>query len=144
MTTERRGELVVDVANYPVKPEDINTETVRHFWDAFGRSETEISARWIVRLSQKLGGWVPFKLQQIEEFYNEGGYQGFRFNGLVEPETIRDYSPGDGIGGHLRKFGGGWMVEKDGMYYVTTEFVERIQESVLKIQSLVNPPTNPA
>lgn len=132
MTTEARGELVANIPDYPIQPGDIDTLGVRHFYDAFGHNETEASARWIVRLSQRLGGWVPFTNQQIEEFYNEGGFQEFSFNRLVEPQIEREYGPGAGIGGYPRRIGGGWIVEKEGQYFVTTEFVEKIQQSVQK------------
>jgi len=42
---------LVDCAELTTKPQDINTD--KHFYGAFGSSETEVSAKHIVRLAQK-------------------------------------------------------------------------------------------
>jgi hypothetical protein len=87
---------------YPIRPEHINTG--QHFWNAFGNNETEISAGWIVRLIQRLGGgWRPFGKEQIEQYYNEKGHQGFWFNELLSQEMV--------------------VVGSDGLYRVTHEFI---------------------
>lgn len=88
-------------AYYPVRPEHINASV--HFWNAFGNSETEISANWIVRFAQKLGGWKPFSAEQIETFYNESGHRGFSFNRLLDGSVVRKFD--------------------DGMYRVTHDFI---------------------
>ena len=67
---------IIDVENYPIRPEHINTKA-RHFWDAFGNHEKEISAWWIVAFCQKQGSWLEFSLEQLEAFYNEHGHKGF-------------------------------------------------------------------
>lgn len=91
--------------NYPIRPEHINAD--RHMYGAFGKTETEISAGWIVRFCQwraerfpqycKQGGWEPFTRVEIDNFSGEDFY----FNGLDE------------------KF----VVLFDGVYRITHEFV---------------------
>jgi hypothetical protein len=76
-----------------IKPSDINIE--RHLWGAFGKYETEVSARWIVEFCQARGGdsWRSFTYKELETFYHKtmraetgkesfNGY--FRFNGLED------------------------------------------------------------
>lgn len=89
-----------------IRPFDIDTSG--HFWNAFDHSETEVSAQWIVRLCQKRGTWEPFSEGAIEDFYREKHQDGFTFNKL-----IRD----------------GWIVERNGLYYVTAGFIVRCFES---------------
>jgi hypothetical protein len=71
---------------YPIKPSDINAD--HHFFDAFGNSESETSARWLVKLAQKNGDWRAFTKDEIDTF---SGHR-FRFNNLIRPETPT-YSP---------------------------------------------------
>lgn len=54
------------MVNYPIKPSDINS--TQHFYDAFGNMETEISARFLVRLAQKNGDWRNFTKAEIDQF----------------------------------------------------------------------------
>lgn len=71
-----------------IQPSDI--DTTKHFWDAFGNMETEISARWIVRFCQSRGrGWKQFSRDEIERFYNGYGFTDFRFNKLGPENGIR-------------------------------------------------------
>lgn len=79
---ERTGSV-----QHPVRPEHISTNPGDHFWDAFGNMETEISAKWIVRLCQRLGGWRAFTGEQIEAFYREAGFQTFMFNRLLDGDN---------------------------------------------------------
>lgn len=89
--------------NYPIKPKDINGN--KHFFEAFGNAETETSAGWIVRFCQRHGNWTPFSYEQIDRFYEESGYEDFRFNNLVAE---------------------GWIVEKkDGRFFITHDFITR-------------------
>jgi hypothetical protein len=90
---------------HPVRPDHISLE--KHFWDAFGNNETEVSAWWIVLLCQQLGGWVAFTYEQIEELYNSKGYLNFCFNRLL-----------DGPHGFV-------ILGADGKYRVTHEFICR-------------------
>ena len=65
-------------------PDQIYME--EHFSDCFDNYEREITARWIVRLCQKKGDWLPFTYAEIDEFHREGTGQSFLFNGIVTPE----------------------------------------------------------
>lgn len=73
-----------------IVPKDIDTS--RHPFDAFGHIETEISALWVVRLlkNKNLHAWVPFSLEELEEFY--GGR--FYFNGLMDRPIANTYVSG--------------------------------------------------
>ena len=69
--SEQEG-IVLDIAvakvtNYPIRPEDIDTE--EHFWESFGSHELEILAHWIVEFCQKRGNWGPFTKIELEAFY---------------------------------------------------------------------------
>lgn len=108
-----------------IAPADINCNG--HFWDAFGNSETEISAKYVVRLCQQKGGWTPFSDEEIEEFYFEkSGHHGYSFNRLVEPGWAYGL-------GERKLVGGGWVLRgADGLYRVTVEFVLRCYMSTKK------------
>lgn len=101
-----------------ILPGDIDTG--KHFFDAFGHLETEVSARWVVRFCQNRGQeWEPFTEEELERFYNEGGYSDFWFNGLLtnDQEFMR----------HDREAG---------TYEVTPEFVRRcyVAAPAVKVQ----------
>jgi hypothetical protein len=50
-----------------ITPEDISLG--KHFFDAFGHYESEISASWLVEFAQQRGeGWKPFTHEDIEKF----------------------------------------------------------------------------
>lgn len=89
-----------------IRPSYIDTSPDLHWFDTFGKMEREISARWIVRFCQERGNWGPFTQAEIEAFYNAGGYRGFWWNGLIDPE-----------------FG----IRKEGdLYHIENEFVRRV------------------
>lgn len=89
-----------------IKPSDIDTSPSLHWFGAFGKMEREISARWIVRFCQSRGNWEPFTYENVERFYNDGGYEGFVFNGLIDP---------------------GYGIRQDGdLYHIENEFVRRV------------------
>ena len=90
----------------PIEPIHINTK--QHFFDALGNTETETSAYYIVLLCQKVGGWDPFTLEQIETLYNQKGYKYFHFNHLLDD---------------------GWIVRREDKYYITLQFVTRVYGS---------------
>jgi hypothetical protein len=69
-----------------ILPNDINTN--QHFWNAFGQCEKEITAKWIVKYMQQENEWKPFTKDDIEKFYNKGGYFNFYFNGLIDGQHI--------------------------------------------------------
>lgn len=96
-----------ETTQVPVKPKHINTK--EHFYDAFGNRETEVSAHYVVLLCQQKGEWLPFTIKEIEELYkSKSHYDGFEFNRLISD---------------------GWIVKRDGKYYVTQGFVARVWES---------------
>jgi hypothetical protein len=70
-----------------IKPSDINIDYDKgfdHLWDAFGNSETEVSAYWLVKLAQRRGNWSPFTIADIQALYREKFPQGdFSFNRLI-------------------------------------------------------------
>lgn len=66
---------------YPIRPKMI--DATRHFYDAFGNTETEVSAGWIVRFCQRVNSWEPFKLSALEAFYARKWKDGFTFNRLT-------------------------------------------------------------
>ena len=118
----QRGELVTDNTDCTIKPSDIDTST--HLSDAYGNYETEISAWWIIRMCQEKHSWAPFSRSEIEEFYQKGGMKdGFTFNQLVRPGKSFFIREGN------VPFGGGWIVEKDRMCYLTTAFIEAAYKS---------------
>ena len=90
---------------HPIRPRHIDVDN--HFWDAFGHSETEVSARWIVKLCQKRAGWLPFWPRQIEDIYRDAGFQNFRFNRLLDEDR------------------GFVVLGTDGKYRVTHQFICR-------------------
>lgn len=69
------------MSNYPIKPSDIKTDN--HFWGAFGNSETEVSARYLVSMAQKNGDWRNFTKDEIDKFSK----QDFWFNKLLDDGT---------------------------------------------------------
>lgn len=88
---------------YPIKPSHINTK--KHFWDAFGNTETESSALFIVRLCQAYGNWFPFSKEELDRISKED----YRFNRLIEFE-----------GKDERNF---VILGDDNRYRVTHEFI---------------------
>ncbi|MGC9605793.1 MAG: hypothetical protein ABSF56_03550 [Minisyncoccia bacterium] len=127
MSTKR---IITDGSQFPVQPCDIHIgEGFRRFWDAFGNAETEISAYYVVRLCQKLGGWIPFTRDEIESVYREAGHHdGFRFNQLVDQGENVLNGPAVLLGAmpETEPVGGGWIVlGTDDKYRVTDDFVMR-------------------
>lgn len=112
MKPPNRGKIAA--RSFKPAPADIDTEA-GHFWNAFGHHETEVSAKWLCRLAQIKGGWLPFTRDEIEKLY----LYSFTFNRLIEPGT------GYGRPGEKYLTGGGWIVEMDGLLHFTEEFVTR-------------------
>lgn len=104
------NKLIVTGA-FPIQPEDI--DGTKHFWNAFGHNETEVSAGWLVRFAQRRGkSWEPFTDADIEADYNTasgGKLKGFRFNRLVEDADNHN-----------------WVIKgEDDCYYFTIDFIQR-------------------
>lgn len=115
--------IVTHESNFQIQPDDIDTPPGGHFWGAFDNTETEVSARYVVRLCKRKGGWHPFSHDEIERFYNESGHRGFSFNRLIRPGTAFYILKGRVLEG------GGWIIEIDGLYYVTDDFIFRCFQS---------------
>ena len=119
--------IIVDGSKFPIQPRHINTQG--HLFDSFDNYETEISAGYVVKLCQELGGWNPFTLEQIEASYRKSGHTGFAFNQLVESGK-RVLNMAAVFAGHAfpvtEPMGGGWIIlGDDDKYYVTDDFVGR-------------------
>lgn len=73
-----------------IEPSDIDTS--KPFWDAFGNSETETSAIWIVNFCKDRGeGWADFTYADIEAYYqSKGKKDGFWFNRLFKMQCLYD------------------------------------------------------
>ncbi|MCL5411071.1 MAG: hypothetical protein M1324_04525 [Patescibacteria group bacterium] len=144
--------VIVGYKTYLIQPDHINTDPNTgpegsHFFDAFGNTETEVSARWLVRFAQQRGsGWEPFALNEIEAFYNRGGHKGFSFNHLINPgQAFANAAEAFGAiasspnsmaavltAAHQPtvSVGGGWIVAGDDeKYYFTHEFVSRCYQA---------------
>lgn len=67
---------------YPIQPKHIDAS--QQLYEAFGDGEKEIAAMWIVRFCQKLGGWGPFYIGDLAEFFT----MRFGFSGLDEDGFI--------------------------------------------------------
>ncbi len=93
-----------------IAPRDINTK--KHFWDAFGKCETESAALWIVMLMQSRGMWSSFTHTEIQNFYRASNKshadEDFDFCGLDS---------------------GGYLTKKRYRYEVTPGFITRCHES---------------
>lgn len=124
------GTLVLDAANeadFAIRPSAIKIQG--HLWDAFDHSETEISASYVVRFCQEQGSWAPFTLEALTSFY-EGlrkKKESFHWNRLIEP----GYSFSAMRGRYLA--GGGWVVEREGKFHVTADFIERCVRSTSRV-----------
>lgn len=132
MENTQRKVVTDEGADYPIQPDDINTQA--HFFNAFNHHETEISAGWIIRFLRARGrGWAPFSREELTTFYHQTFPQeSFHFNRLIEPEMIPP-SLARAFEGHLDPLipaGGGWIVETtDGRLCVTDDFINRCHRS---------------
>ena len=91
-----------------------NIDTSQHFWNAFGSSETEVSALWIVQFCKQRGGddWRPFAHADLAAFYCEKKMTtagAFRYNQLTY-----------GYSGTRP-----WLYEIGGLVHITQDFVVR-------------------
>lgn len=121
--------IITNVSNFEIQPKDISLEN--HFFEAFDHTETEVSARHIIRLCQQRGGWFPFTKDEIEAVYNKAGHGGFTFNRLIHPEMVPDSMVTVFAGGYSPRHpvGGGWIIEKEGKFFVTDDFIRRCHKS---------------
>ena len=67
-----------------IKPSEIATNN-GHWWDSFGRSEKEVSAKLFVRACQRAGQWAATQ-EQLDAEDSSGRYI---FNGLADDLLIQ-------------------------------------------------------
>lgn len=110
--------------DYKIMPSDI--PDFEHLCNAFNNTGTEISAGYIVRFCKERGHWKPFDFDEINAFYNRKpkGHR-FGFNRLIEPGMAY------GGPGQCWLTGGGWIIKRGGMYYITDDFIERVRRSTV-------------
>ncbi len=116
-----RGKIIDESFTESI-PQPGHIDVNDHFWDAFDNMETEISARYLVRLAQQEGSWRPFTREEVEKLYQDEGHQHFSFNRLIHPQFVRDLT-------REHWEGGGWIVEQDDRLFFTTDFIERVFKS---------------
>jgi hypothetical protein len=105
--------------DYKITPADI--DVTQHFFDSFGNMETEISANWLVRMAQLHGSWRPFTRDEIQNLYAQKFPHGrYSFNHLLGEYS--NFSIVSGTSYHRLDV----IVEEDGVYYFTTEFVDKV------------------
>lgn len=97
---------MVEWKDYPIQPKHINIE--KHFWDAFGNSESETAALLIVRLCQQSGGWMPFTKEEIDAHANHN-FHFNRLNDFCHPESDTNFV----------------ILGVDNKYRVTHEFIAK-------------------
>lgn len=101
-----------------ITPEDISLG--KHFFDAFGHYESEISASWLVSFAQARGeGWEPFTDADIEQFYAKSGYVNFSFNRLLTSCQILKREIAEGC-----------------VYHFTEEFISRCYKAASKKEAV--------
>ncbi len=101
-----------------ISPDDVNIK--KHFLDAFGHYETEMSAYWVVKLAQRKGGWNPFTQEEMDAIYGEAGFVNFNFNRLISNKLI--IQSGD---------------DENPTYHITGEFVLRLHPFVLSTDGAI-------
>lgn len=119
--------IITEGVRFPIQPHQIDAK--QHLFGAFDNTETETSAGWVIRFLQERGrSWEPFTRKEIQAFYaRKFPRERFSFNRLVNPEMIPP-SLVRAFEGHrdpLVPRGGGWIVEVDGKFHVTDDFVTR-------------------
>jgi hypothetical protein len=105
-----------------------------HYWDTFGHTQTEISAKWVMRFLQDRGkGWEPFTYDEINNFYNTKRIasgcerEKFTFNRLLpgkhKHDTTSSFLGGDPE--YRPNPGGIEIIEMQGeeVYRVTDDFI---------------------
>ena len=117
--------IIGEDGRFPIWPEHINTD--EHFFNAFDHTETEISARWIVRFIQnRREGWRPFTKAELQAFYAKNYSHNFCFIRLINPQMVPP-SLARAFAGHWDPpvpRGGGWIIEGgDGKLYLTADFI---------------------
>lgn len=128
-------EIIYEVQPEEIKPLEVldddgnlilpsSIDTSQHFWGAFGDSETEDSANFVVRLCQEKGNWLPFTNEEIDALYKKTNEKSeFKFNSLVDSTNKRQFGGGKSV------VDGGWLSQDGDKYLVTQNFVRRAYKS---------------
>ncbi len=103
---ENNSLKTIDDGQYFRMPDSIPTDC--YWMNTFGHSETETSARMLVKFCQKQGDWSPMKREDLDKF-DTGGT--FYFHGLDDCK---------------------WIVNIAGMIFITEAFVDRCFHKVKK------------
>jgi len=123
---EHEPESRIVSKNFKVQPSDIYTGS--DLLNTFGQFESEEVAKWIVELCQEKGMWDKFSEEELLASYNRKNkgrpLQRIHFYILVDPQPLSEFETGE----KPIMLGGGWIIEKDGNYFITQEFVERCYE----------------
>lgn len=124
--------------HHPIRPKDFKFDSaldrVGTLAGTFGKSEVEQTARSIIRFCQRRGGWYPFTVEELINFYKEVGEDPrFIFFGLLG--TWEDDA----------MLVDGWRTPRvpylvqgyDGMYRVTEEFIKQCAKNLPKAPEVV-------
>jgi hypothetical protein len=113
--------VILENEEFPITPADIKHR--QRFFGAFDNTEMEESAGYIVALMQKLGSWIPFTLEQVNELYEQlSGKRKFSWNRLLGYYVIdpKEWWPQKGKNVPSDVF----IAEgSDGKFYVTDAFI---------------------
>jgi len=104
MRIPRQKPVAACESNCPIEPRHLD---VKHgIWNAFGKSEAEGSAVWIVEFCQERGSWNGFTKAALDKFAGED----FWFNGLTTTQSNQ-----------TKKWT--WLIEKNDKLFPSVEFV---------------------
>ena len=110
--------------HHPIRPKDFNLASVGTLSSTFGKSEVEQTARNLIRFCQRRGGWYPFTVEELIDFYKQVGEDPrFIFFGLLGVW---------GDDGMFAQHTNPWhesppylVIGADGMYRVTERFIQQ-------------------
>lgn len=88
--------------SFNISPSDIDVRGL--MWSMFDKLDIEMSAKLVIILEQRKGGWEPFTINELDDLSAESGKGEFWLNGLDEEGYV--------------------VLQKDGRYLVTRGFVE--------------------
>lgn len=102
---------------YPIRPNDIDIALS----STFGKAEVEEAARNIILFCQQRGGWYPFSLEELSNFYmreeRDCNMMFFGLSGIWYDDAM--------LSGGFRESHPCLVICGDGMYRVTDQFIER-------------------
>ena len=118
--------------HHPIRPKDFNLASVGTLSSTFGKSEVEQTARNLIRFCQRRGGWYPFTVEELIDFYKQVGEDPrFIFFGLLGVW---------GDDGMFAQHTNPWhesppylVIGADGMYRVTERFIQQCAINLPKV-----------